>query len=316
MGRFGWTHFGVMLPSLPEPHRYLGLMVIAGETGQQAFDVEGEDSPDDPLNPVTVAASTASTGAYTRQVLSAREDCSFADGHLRFGAVAEIVGIHPNFEVSVRAGDVTVELEMTCRPEATWFIKSPIYDHLGFMAQYRGQISTPGGRTRAIDGIGNLEYARCMSPAAWLRKSLPRTLPVDSFTYHVVDLPDSRQILFADITAAGVPVEAMLFYRHFTPSPAEAAVGGAEFRVVEFDAEPVVDSGGRQSQVPKSFEFASTELGIRVQGTYDCPQRFGVGVGYISGYRAVVHIGSETFQTRGYGEYVSARDDQFHAPEQ
>lgn len=42
MKRFGWTHFGVMIPSLPAPHRYLGMMTMAGETGQQAFDVLGE----------------------------------------------------------------------------------------------------------------------------------------------------------------------------------------------------------------------------------------------------------------------------------
>src|SRR5690606_35529055 len=36
--RVGWTHYGLMIPDLPEPHRYLTIMSLIGGTGSLAFD--------------------------------------------------------------------------------------------------------------------------------------------------------------------------------------------------------------------------------------------------------------------------------------
>lgn len=36
--RYGWTHYGVTIPNLPEPHRYFSIMVIAGLPGGAGFD--------------------------------------------------------------------------------------------------------------------------------------------------------------------------------------------------------------------------------------------------------------------------------------
>ncbi|NMD56991.1 DUF6670 family protein [Tsukamurella columbiensis] len=307
MKRFGWTHFGVMIPSLPAPHRYLGMMTMAGETGQQAFDVLGEENHADPLDPVTVAVSTGAEGAYERRVLSARSDCTFTDNKVRLGPLAEIRGVFPHYEVSMSAGDLSVQLTMDCRPEATWFIKSPLYDHLGFMAHYRGVISLRDQLPIVIEGIGNLEYARCASPAALLRRSFAHALPIDGFSYHVVELPGQRQILFAELQGAGETIDGMLILRDMAAPNDDVSTLGATYKVVGFAPEPASD-GGRTHYLPRSFVFASERLGVSVSGTYDCPQRFGVGVGYISGYRATVHIGSETIDTRGYAEYVRATD--------
>jgi hypothetical protein len=35
---YGWTHYGVFFPSLPEPHRYCNVMTLLGTTGTVCFD--------------------------------------------------------------------------------------------------------------------------------------------------------------------------------------------------------------------------------------------------------------------------------------
>jgi hypothetical protein len=55
--RCGWTHYGVKIPDVPEPHRGFGIMVIAGLPGATAFDNDGVVVTS-PRDTVTVSAST------------------------------------------------------------------------------------------------------------------------------------------------------------------------------------------------------------------------------------------------------------------
>lgn len=35
---YSWTHYGIFFPLLPEPHRYLNIMILLGTPGALAFD--------------------------------------------------------------------------------------------------------------------------------------------------------------------------------------------------------------------------------------------------------------------------------------
>lgn len=35
---YSWTHYGIFIPKLPEPHRYLNIMILIGTPSAKAFD--------------------------------------------------------------------------------------------------------------------------------------------------------------------------------------------------------------------------------------------------------------------------------------
>lgn len=192
--RFAWSHHGLMLPSLPAPHNYLSLMVMSGKTGLRVFDSARESTADGPQDIFVASASSGAENACARQVLSARHDGRFASDRAEFGTLASITGTHPDFEIRIHADELEARVSMTCRSETTWFVKSPVYQHIGHVGHYEGEVTYRGTST-PISGVG----------------------------------------------------------------------------------------------------------------TYDCPQRFAIGRGYISGYQARVRMDGEEFTTRGYSEHIDER---------
>ncbi|MDH3011723.1 DUF6670 family protein [Gordonia alkanivorans] len=302
-GRFGWSHYGLMLPSLPDPHRYLSLMVMAGMTGLRAFDFPEEATSDDPQDIIVASASSGADSAYTREVLSIRREGRFAPDRAEFGSLASITGTHPEFDIRIHAGDLDATLTMTCRPNPTWFVKSPVWHHLGHVGRYRGEV-THRGVTTEISGVGNLEYARSISPYVALRRATHRQIPLEWFSYHVVDLPGERQILFTQLGVAGSIVETNVIRRSLDGT-ADHKVHEGYHRILETDDTPAVNTHGSERFLPRVFEFGCD--GVSVVGTYDCPQRFAIGRGHISGYEARVRIDGEEFTTRGYSEHIDER---------
>ena len=58
--RYGWTHYGVMIPDLPAPHRFFSIMSIVGTPGALAFDTD-HALKDAPRRNATVVSGTAAT---------------------------------------------------------------------------------------------------------------------------------------------------------------------------------------------------------------------------------------------------------------
>ncbi|MFI1918148.1 DUF6670 family protein [Nocardia sp. NPDC020380] len=98
--RYGWTHYGVMIPNLPEPHWYFSTMVIAGLPGATALDNDDAVTTS-PRDTVTVSVSTAAPGAAFYRAYSMTEQCRLAaDGSLLdFGGDVVIEGTYPEFRV-------------------------------------------------------------------------------------------------------------------------------------------------------------------------------------------------------------------------
>ncbi|MEO9330016.1 DUF6670 family protein [Gordonia aurantiaca] len=301
--RHGWSHYGLMLPDLPGPHRYLSLMVMSGMTGLQAFDFPHEATPDDPQDIIVASASSGADNAYARRVMSIDRDGRFAPDLAEFGSLARITGTHPDFEIRLHAGDLDARVSMTCRPETTWFVRSPVWRHIGHVGRYEGEVVHQGVTTK-ISGVGNLEYARSVSPYVVLRRASRRQLPLQWFSYHVVDVPGERQILFTQLGAFGAIVETNVILRSMDGTP-DRKLHGGHHRILETDDDPVVDAYGNERHLPRVFEFGCA--GMSVVGTYDCPQRFAIGRGYISGYSAQVRLDGEEFTTRGYSEHIDER---------
>jgi hypothetical protein len=313
--KVGWTHYGVMLPDLPEPHRYFSTMVIAGLPGATALDNDAAVSTT-PRDTVTVSASTAAAGAAFFRAYSMANDCDLrADGSvLDFGGDVVISGEFPEFDVAVRAEGFNASLHLHATGQVAWFARTLGYDHLSLMVEYSGHVATGEVKTE-VSGFGTFEYAACIGLHGFLDRPLAPSskAPVDFFSYHVVAIDETSQLLLADVHVAGRPIVTMVYHR-----TAQGETWGTSddvrLTVTEYATETTMDPFGNPMRLPIRFTWtAGDDLALR--GTVDSPPRFGVGRGYIIGYRCEGVIRGQRFASRGYMEYIDAEPINRVAPD-
>ncbi|MCW2561621.1 MAG: hypothetical protein JWQ31_181 [Mycobacterium sp.] len=313
--RYGWTHYGVMIPDPPEPHRYFSIMVIAGLPGATAFDVD-EAVVSSPRDTVLVSASTAAEGAAHYGAYSMTRDCDLRpDGSLLdFGGEVIISGHYPDFRAEVRAGDFTADLRLRCTGEVAWFARSVVYDHLSLFVEYDGWVAVAGERS-TVSGLGTFEYAACLGLHGLVDRQLSSSTkaPIDFFSYHVIGVDEHSQLLLADAHVLGAPVATMAYYRSLVDETWVTHTG-VRFDVTEYAAEPVADAWGRSMRLPVRFTWTAGDV-LTVHGTVDSPPRFGIGRGYILGYSCEGEYRGRQFQARAYMEYVDCEAVDRASPE-
>lgn len=313
--RYGWTHYGVMIPDLPEPHRYFSTMIIAGLPGATALDNDAAVATS-PRDTVTVSVSTAAPGAAMFRALSMTEQCELEpDGSpLDFGGDVVVTGTYPDIQISFASADFTAELSLSGTDQVAWFVRNPAYDHLSLLAKYDGWISVRGERTQ-ISAIGTFEYAACAGLHGLLDRSLPRSakVPVDFFTYQVIGIDDRSHLLLVDIHALGKPLVTMAYHRS-VGGPTWVTHRGVRFEVTEYAAETTTDPYGNRMRLPVRFTWTAGR-DLAVEGIVDSLPRFGVGRGYILGYQCHGHFRDQRFESRGYMEYIDTEAANRAAPD-
>ena len=246
--RFGWTHYGLMIPDLPEPHRFLSVMSLLGATGSLAFDTD-HALADAPRRTASVVAGTAAShpdhfGTYA----FGRDFTAAADGSdIRFGDDLRLEGGYPRYQLTGALGGVDVDLELRCSDTVTWFFRSPVYKHLSLLTEYSGTLTAADPVD--VNGLCAFEYAACASPYLVASKPLPpnRKAPLDRFVYYIVNLDDDNQVLLGQYSIGGVPLGTTAFHRTRGRS---VSFPDVRFEVTETRAEPVrcwggVGGGGR-----------------------------------------------------------------------
>lgn len=304
--RYGWTHYGVMIPDLPEPHRYFSTMVIAGLPGATALDND-HGVTTSPRDTVTVSVSTAAPGAGFYRAYSMTEQCRLqADGSLLDFGDGDVVieGVYPEFRVQVQRGALTADLRLHATGQVAWFARLPAaYDHLSLCVEYDGWVAVDGERTE-VSGVGTFEYAACVGLHGLLDRPLDAAAkaPVDFFTYQVIGIDERSHLLLADVHVTGKPLLTAAYHRTVGQSTWVTHTG-VRFEVTEYAAETTTDPYGNEMRLPVRFTWtAGTDL--LVHGTVDSPPRFGVGRGYILGYRCRGSFQGREFDSRGYMEYI------------
>jgi hypothetical protein len=304
--RYGFSHYNVVIPSLPEPHRFLACCVMIGQSGTRAFD-DDHAQVAGPGRTATLAFGTAATAPSWFSSYSASHDCELADDGsvLRFGGgELTLIGAFPSFELTASRPGFEAALSLDLTDEVTWFARSPVYDHLGLPARYAGTISF-AGETIEVAGLASYEYARAVN----LRTLLRRTLPWDFFTYHVVALDPDTLLLLTHTGALGRP----LLSTAFVKSP-----GGEQRRIVTGVSLELADSGhrvltapdGAETLVPESFFWTrDSDEGpaFELEAIPDTEMIYGVGTGWIGGLRYRGEFDGREVDARGYFEYVDRR---------
>lgn len=302
--RFGWTHYGVMIPDLPEPFRYFSTMIIVGFPGATAIDID-EAVIRSPRDMATVSVSTAAPDSNLYRAYSVADSCDFAEdgSSLKFGDELTISGSFPEFKIVASSSGISAELTLRATGQTAWFAKTPAYRHLSLCVEYSGWI-TSGDEQVEVSGVGTFEYAACAGLHGLVDRQLSAStkVPLDFFTYHVVAMDDRNQLLLVDVHVIGKPLATMAYVRE-AGGDTWVTHKDVQFEVTEYAAEPTIDPFGNAMRLPVSFRWTAG-ADLTVTGTVDSPPRFGVGRGYIIGYQAQGTVHGRAFEGRAYMEYI------------
>lgn len=307
---YGWTHYGVMIPDLPAPHRFFSIMSIIGTPGALAFDTD-HALVDTPRRNATLVSGTAATAPRHFAGYSIDRDCELRDDGsvIRFGEEVAIRGGYPDFRVQAWLGDVRLEIDLHCTDKVSWFLRLPVYDHLSLLAHYRGTVSR-GDAVQAIDGRCTFEYAACVSPHTLRRDPLPPRfkLPLDFFTYQIINLDNGEQLLLTRYGLFGRPLATLAYLR--SDASYSRTFRDVSFEVLATQEPPATAPDGRTMPLPARFRWQVRDGGrlrIEIEGRVDTPWLYGLGSGYVGGYDYRGRYGGQPIGGRGYIEYIDRR---------
>ena len=307
---YGWTHYGVMIPDLPAPHRFFSIMAVIGTPGALAFDTD-HALVDTPRNNATMVSGTAATYPGHFGGYSIPRDCDMAaDGsRVRFGQEVKISGIYPHYRVQAHWSNFTLDIVITCTDKASWFIRSPVYDHLSLLSHYQGTVSI-GEVQQDIAGACTFEHAACISPYLLSDRKLPERfkLPLDFFTYQIINFPDGVQLLLNKTMVSGHPLLTAAYFR--SNESYSRTLHDVSLEVLEYQPEPACVPDGKLMRLPLVFRWLVQEAGeviLDLICTIDTPMTYGLGSGYVGGYQFEGKRNGEMISGPGYIEYIDRR---------
>ncbi|VWD40584.1 hypothetical protein BLA18112_06743 [Burkholderia lata] len=307
--RYGLTHFGIFMANLPEPFRYCNVMTLLGTPGAVAFDndylIHG-----DARDVATVLSSTAADGAYHYRAYSIEDECRVGRGEtvVAFGRDLVIEGTYPRYRIRAAYGRFGFDLEIECTDIASWFVHNVVYDHLSLLARCSGEIRHDSHAT-AVDTLCTFEYARMTTPQAWFAQPLAERwkIPLDFFTYQIVNLDDGIQLLLTEVRILGEKGFRGIHVRALNRT-AEIHEHDVAFVVDAYRHEPAMSPDGSRMRLPHRVSWVARDSAgvpwLELSGTIDSPWRFGHGRGYVSSYRFEGVFKGREYTGRGYIEYV------------
>jgi len=308
--RVGWSHYGVMIPDLAAPHQFFSIMSIIGSSGALAFDTD-HVLTDSPRRSATSVLGTAATHPQQFRGYSIARDCQFAEdgSQLQFGQDLIITGRYPHYQVIARAADFELQIAITNTDKVSWFVKTPIYDHISLLSTYQGHV-TYQGETQQISGLCTFEHAACISPYLLRDRPIatPFKIPLDFFTYQIINLDDQTQLLLNDTRLNDVKIVSKAFLRGLQQYNQSY---DAVFEVLSYQAQPARSPDGILMRLPQTFQWVITDAQgqviLTLHGTVDTPLTYGLGSGYVGGYRYQGQHAGQAIQGRGYIEYIDRR---------
>lgn len=312
---FSWSHNGVMIPNLPEPLRFLSMTTIVGSTGAPISEVRHQPPPPGgPRNRATLNVSTAATAPGFWDDLRIDSECELAaDGSLwRYGEAVTLSGRYPSYRLEIRTPGLEADLALECSDVVSWFVHTPVYRHLSLLTRYDGTIRH-AGTTHEVGGTCAFEHAR--SFGAYTVASRPvRTrllrMPLDFFTYQVLDLGGDRQLLLVSVEAEGTVAMSGAFLRDAT-GRSVALDRELSFEVLEPQPEPVITPDGAAMVLPKRLRWrtrAGAVFPVEIEAVVDAPFSWGLGNGYVGCYSFAGTVDGEPVEGRtGYIEYIDRR---------
>jgi hypothetical protein len=312
-GRWAIAHYGVMIPGVAEPFRFLTNIVILGTARRvpawnNAPLLDGESASDSAW---VMTGSAIQADAFRRY--SIERECDFAaDGsRLHFGDQLAIDG-RPNgrsgadaetIKLTIREGELVADVELHPTTLVTHFVRLPgIYEHWGVLCNVNAAISSAADPTVSVQhsGLGTYEYARGMN--------LP--LPIKFFTYQILNVDARTQILFTDVRGpGGFPLLRKVNVR--TTDGENSAFTRGFVHDIHTRLSPQLTPAGDRMQLPETFTWSvadddGSEL-ITIRGRSNDDFTYGLGAGFAGSYSYTGDFRGTSIEGTGYIEWCDEK---------
>jgi hypothetical protein len=299
-GRYRTVHYGVMVPGLPAPLRFMNVIAVIGQPRIPIWR-NGHLVETTPADTVSLLTATGAPGGARHVGLSAAEDCDLAaDGsRLRFGDEVEITGAFPDYRVRRPDPGTGFDLRLTASRTVSHFahLAGGLYDHWSLLCRYTGTFRL-GGIDLPAAGLANLEYARGADIA----------LPLRAFTYQIVDVDDRTQVLFGRVLG---PARSRLQHEVYVRSldePSRLHRTGVRSEVLEYESTPRRTPDGRPMRLPVRFRWSADGAGhrplVRVEGTATGDWAYGMAAGYAGSFDWTGTFTGKEVGGTGYIEWI------------
>lgn len=308
---YSWTHYGIFFPLLPEPHRYLNIMIFLGTPGVLAFDHDSI-TQGNPRKSATLFSSTAAVEQHLLKAYIIPQDTHISDKNnlIELGQDVSISGDLPNIHLEGQYHGLKFEFDLDVSNHVSWFVKSPIYDHFSLLSSFKGKLDYQGQSTNA-EGLCTYEYARALGPYNFIDNLLPEQhkIPLTFFTYQIINLNSTTQLLLTKVDILGKPV-AYTLHIHHKDQPAEIYTQ-VEFKIISYDVDDYTAPDGHKIRLPHLFcwtAFNNQQQVLNITAEIDSPYRYGHGRGYASAYHFTGKYFGADVEGRGYIEYVDMKN--------
>ena len=310
--KFASTHYGVMIPDLPEPLRYLSFAAVIGDVGAKITRTSPKLTQYVPVDTATLVHSTALTEQNDGlHIYSVDQDLSFQQSPFRanFSDDAALYEEDGVYRLESHFDNLQVDLTLTPTEAITWFAYGTWYQHFSLLMHYQGVI-TQDNEKYVVQGLCTLEHWKAISTSLFYKKVLPEklALPLDTFSYQVINLNASEQLVLAYVGIAGEPAYTAVSYRHTDGTSIQYE--HAQFEVLALKTDTLLTPDGYVMEVPQSFRWLVTHQGKQVLdllAVVDTPYCYGLAAGYVGSYQWSGEFEQEKMMGRGYLEYIDRR---------
>jgi hypothetical protein len=311
--RWAVVHYGVMVPGVAEPFRFLTNIVILGTASRipawnNAPLLDGEPASDSAW---IMTGSGIQADAFHRY--SIERDCDLAaDGsQLRFGDQLSIVG-RPNgrsgaeaeaIRLTIREGELVADLQVLPTTLITHFVHLPgIYQHWGVLCEVNAAVSSAADPSVSVQhcGLCTYEYARGMN--------LP--LPIMFFTYQIINVDARTQVLFTDaLGPRGLPLQRKVNVR--TTDGENSTFTRGFVHEVHTRLSPQLTPAGDRMRLPQTFTWSvadddGSEL-ITIHGHANDDFTYGLGAGFAGSYSYTGALRGTAIEGTGYIEWCDEK---------
>lgn len=309
---YTWTHYGIFFPLLPEPHYYLNIMILLGTPGALAFDHDNI-TLGNPRKTATLLSSTAALDQYLLKAYIIPKETHIQENGqiIELGQEISIQGKLPNIHVKGCYHGLKFAFDLNISHHVSWFIKTFAYDHFSLLSTFKGQLEYQGKITQA-QGLCTYEYARSIGPHGIIQKLLPAPykIPLDFFTYQIINLNETTQLLLTKANILGEPITYTLHIRH--TDQASEIYTDVKFEILSYQAHNSITPNGKKMRLPQLFCWIVNDTHqqeiLNIVAEIDSPFRYGLGIGYASAYSFSGVYRNNSVQGRGYIEYIDVEN--------
>lgn len=297
------VHFGIMLPGLPEPFRFLNIITVISQPRARIFR-NAHLIKTSAADTASLLVGTATATPEHFRGYSIRQDCELSeDGtFLRFGKELLLQGSYPEFTVSRQGHKLNLELKLRATDKIAHFAKmvGGLYDHWSILCEYEGWLEQDGVKT-AVQGLCTYEYAKA--------SNLP--LPFRFFSYQIINVDARTQVLLVVVLGPmGMPVQRRVYVRSLD-SHGGIYSRGFDFTVHEYENQPVHSPEGVTMLLPRRFSWQvqddNGEELITIEGSANGDFQYGMAAGYAGSYGYRGRFRGRAIEGKGYIEYIDYR---------